>query len=174
MKVSGADLGAETEAGVPLRQHRALERSARLQHPRDLVDCGRNDRRVAVIEDVEGEYVIEALVGEGEGGHRRFPDVDCEAFGVGLPPDLGKAGLGEVDRARREAEAGEEERVAADAAAEVERGDRAGARRDAGRRLDDVRFRGKPVGAAGLGGPFPVPFAVSGVGSHRVFLSFPR
>ncbi len=63
------DAPAEAELVVALRQHRALVEAARLQDAADLGHRRADDVRVAVIDDVVGQHVVEMRVGIGQPRH---------------------------------------------------------------------------------------------------------
>ena len=69
----GRQLKAFAEPGITLRQHCALEEAATLDHARDLGDGAFNDRPVTVIDDVEGQQVVEKTVWPREMRHQAHP-----------------------------------------------------------------------------------------------------
>jgi hypothetical protein len=159
----GGDFPAEAELAVAFRQHRALIGAARLQYPADLCDRRADDDRIAVIDDVEREDIIEIAVRIGQCGHHADRGLDRQRAPACLFGQMRDAGVAAVDRISLEAVRGEKQRVSANAAAEIERAFPAGVGHGAGE-VHDEGFRVEPLGASVGGFPALVPGEMRGCG----------
>jgi hypothetical protein len=114
------DRPVAAELRIALRQHRTLVEPAGLQDAPDLGEAAADLAHGAVKYDVPRQHIIEALGGEGQCVGIGLPQAYSEAGRERLAASKIEAGGGTVDRLDGKAVLGEEQRVPADAATEVE------------------------------------------------------
>jgi hypothetical protein len=116
----GGDRPAAAELHIALRQHCTLVEPAGFQDAPDFGEAAPDIAHRPVKDDVPRQHILEALVGEGQRVGIGLAQAQSEAARGCLAASEVEAGGGPVDRLDRKAVLGEEQRVPADAATEIE------------------------------------------------------